>query len=103
MWAANNPGVVGAQSERTWPAWRIGVTAALALAALFFFLRLASPAHAQSPLIQGWLAANTECKGGRGDDPKTLKACDTRDKLSARLKRRGCLYQENGDWWKCPH
>ena len=32
-----------------------------------------------------------------------LQACEKRDQISARLKRRGCLYQEDGDWWKCPH
>jgi hypothetical protein len=64
---------------------------------------LSPPAHAQSPVIQGWLAANTACKGGPSDDPKTQKACARRDDLSARLKRRGCEYQEDGDWWRCPH
>ncbi|HKN29175.1 MAG TPA: hypothetical protein VJY34_15325 [Roseiarcus sp.] len=104
MWVANNPIVaVRAQSGRRRRAWRIGVTIGLTLAALCSILRLAPPAHAQSPLIQGWLAVNTECKGGRSDDPKTQQACENRDKLSARLKRRGCSYQEHGDWWKCPH
>lgn len=79
------------------------MTIVLVLAMPGFVLGLAAPVHAQSPLIQGWLAANTECKGGRSDDPKTQQACERRDKLGARLKRRGCLYQENGDWWKCRH
>ena len=104
MWVANNPIVaVRAQTARRRRAWRTGVTIALTLAVLCFVLRLAAPAHAQSPLIQGWLAANAECKGGRSDDPKTLQACDKREKLGARLKRKGCSYQEDGDWWKCPH
>lgn len=71
------------------------VVAALALAA--------APAHALSPMLQGWLAVNTQCKGGPPDDPKTTKACARRDDLGAKLKRRGCEYQEDGDWWKCPH
>ena len=79
------------------------VTIALTMAVLCFVVRLATPAHAQSPLIQAWLALNTECRGGRSDDPKTLQACEKREKVSARLKRKGCLYQEVGDWWKCPH
>jgi hypothetical protein len=104
MWAANNPIVaVRTQSGRRRRAWRTGVTIALALAAPGFILGLAAPAHAQSPLITGWLAANAECKGGRSDDPKTQQACEKRDQLSARLKRRGCSYQEDGDWWKCRH
>ena len=82
--------------------WWMVVSIALTLV-LCFVIRLATPAHAQSPLITAWLAANAECRGGRADDPKTLQACEKRDMVSARLKRRGCLYQEVGDWWKCPH
>ncbi len=81
----------------------MAVAIALTLAALGFVVRLAAPAHAQPPLITAWLAANAQCKGGRGDDRKTLQACKKRDQISARLKRRGCLYQEDGDWWKCHH
>jgi hypothetical protein len=72
-----------------------------ALAALFLVFSLT--AHAQSPLIQGWLAQNTICKGGPSDDTKVQKACKLRDALNERLKRRGCEYQEDGDWWRCPH
>lgn len=75
------------------------VTAAISFAALAFGVGL--PAHAMSPMLQGWLAVNSQCKGGPPDDPKTQKACARRDELSARLKRRGCQYQEDGDWWKC--
>ena len=100
MWAENNPLAARAQTGRR---RRIVATVALTFAALGFVLRLGAPAHAQSPMIQGWLAVNAECKGGLADDPKTKKACARRDELSAKLKRRGCLYQENGDWWKCPH
>jgi len=80
---------------------RASATIPVALAALSLVLAL--PARAQSPMIQGWLAANTICKGGPSDDPKTQKACARRDELNARLKRRGCEYQEDGDWWRCPH
>ena len=72
-----------------------------ALAALC--LVLGPSAHAQSPLIQGWLAQNTICKGGPSDNPKAQKACKLRDQLNERLKRRGCEYQQDGDWWRCPH
>ncbi len=61
------------------------------------------PADAQSVIIQGWLAANTECKGGVPDEPKTQKACKLRDALNDKLKRRKCEYHEDGDWWRCPH
>jgi len=82
---------------------RTGATVALALAASCFVLRLAAPAHAQAPIVTAWLAANAECRGGVAGDPKTAQACKNRDQIGARLKRRGCVYQEDGDWWKCRH
>jgi hypothetical protein len=82
---------------------RIEVAIPLVIAALFLVLRYPAPAHAQSPMVQGWMAVNSICKGNLSDDAKTQKACKRRDELSAKLKRRGCLYQEDGDWWKCPH
>jgi hypothetical protein len=71
------------------------------VAVLCLVLSIATTAQAQRPMITGWLAANAECKGGHGDDAK--KACQRRDQLGATLTRRGCEYQEDGDWWKCPH
>lgn len=44
---------------------------------------------------------HAEGKGGHGG-PKTAQGCEKRDQIGAQLKRRGCLYQEDGDWWKCP-
>jgi hypothetical protein len=81
----------------------IGVAIPLAIAAILLVLRFPTAAHAQSPMVQGWMAANSICKGSLSDDAKTQNACKRRDDLSAKLKRRGCLYQEDGDWWKCPH
>ncbi len=75
------------------------IAAAISLAALA--LSFGPPAHAMSPMLQGWLAVNSQCKAGPADDPKTQKACARRDDLSAKLKRRGCEYQVDGDWWKC--
>ncbi len=60
-----------------------------------------SPADAQTPMITAWLAANAECRSGTPGDPKTQKACEMRDQISARLERRGCVHHEDGDWWKC--
>lgn len=59
------------------------------------------PAYAQSPMIQGWLAANAQCKSGPADDARTRQACATRDRLGEKLERRGCAYHEDGEWWKC--
>lgn len=103
MCAAENPTcAAGAEAEQRRSVPRIVGTIAPALAALGFVLPLATPAQAQSPLIQGWLAANADCKGGRADEPKTQKACDTRDRLGGALTRRGCIFHQDGDWWKCP-
>jgi hypothetical protein len=60
-------------------------------------LRLGAPAHAQTPLLQNWGLLNAKCRGGPSDDPKTSQACDKREKASATLKRRGCVYHEDGD------
>jgi hypothetical protein len=73
----------------------VGASFAFTLAAV------CAPAHAQAPIVTAWQALNAECKGGVVDDPKTMKACKKRDEVSARLRRRGCVYQEDGDWWKC--
>ncbi len=81
----------------------MAATIARILAGMCFVLPLATLAQAQSPLITAWQAANAECRGGHSDDPKTMQACERRDQVSARLKRRGCVFQEDGDWWKCRH
>ena len=82
------------------PPARVGAIVAIA-AALGVLPGLAAPAFAMSPMLQGWLAVNSQCKGGVPGDPKTLKACARRDDLSEKLKRRGCQYREDGDWWQC--
>lgn len=96
MQASRNPFPEG--GGRTSEA-RAGAVLAIAMAALGVS---ALSAHAQSPMVQGWLAANVQCKSGPGDEPKTRQACARRDQLGEKLKRRGCVYQEDGDWWKCP-
>jgi hypothetical protein len=104
MWATNNPLTAELlHAARRRPMRRMVATIALTLLAPSFVPRLAAPAYAQPPVLTAWLAANAECKGGHADDPKTAKACEQREQIGARLKRRGCVYQEAGDWWKCPH
>ena len=93
----------GAQAAHRGLKRRIDVAVPIAIATLFLIFCYPIPAEAQSPMVQGWLAVNSVCKGNLSDDAKTQKACKRRDELSAKLKRRGCLYQEDGDWWKCPH
>ncbi len=100
MWAANNLSTTAAR-EAT-PPREARATVALTLTVLCAILPLGAPAHAQTPLLQSWGLLNTKCRGGPGDDPKTQQACDKREKASAALKRRGCVFHEDGDWWKCP-
>jgi invasion protein IalB len=74
---------------------RIIVILTAPLAALAFAAAFAAPAHALTVVEQGWQVANSKCKDG------DAKECELRDRLSAKLKRQGCLYHEDGDWWKC--
>ena len=53
-------------------------TIALTFAAFFVVLRLATEAHAQRPIITGWLAANADCKSGPADDPKNQSVREAR-------------------------
>jgi hypothetical protein len=103
MLAASNPSAAArAQDGRRWRVWRIVRTIALTMAVLGVVLHPAAPARAVTPMVQLWGLLNAKCKGGSPDDPKTQQACDKREKYSDRLKRKGCVYQEDGDWWKCP-
>ncbi|MDB5496889.1 MAG: hypothetical protein JWP28_920 [Phenylobacterium sp.] len=42
-----------------------------------------------------WMELNEACRGGSGDDAKTLAACDAREKLGADLKEVGFCYGEH--------
>lgn len=71
----------------------------------------------QSPLAQSrddpktmislWGQANGQCRGGSGDDPKTLEACDERDAYGKRLGQLGWCYGKKGElgyqmrWHRC--
>ena len=79
---------------------RIAKTVALTMSALCVVPALA-PAEPLS--VQLWGLLNEKCKDGRPDDPKTVQACAKREQYTAKLQRRGCLFQEDGGWWKCPH
>jgi hypothetical protein len=74
---------------------RIVATLAPPLAALAFAAALGAPARALTVQEQGWQVANSKCQGG------DAKECELRDRLSAALKRKGCVYHEDGGWWKC--
>jgi hypothetical protein len=59
-------------------------------------------------LIQRWNDLNSHCRGGSGDDPKTLEACDERDQVVGRaLEDIGWCYGKEDQagyqmqWHKC--
>ncbi|MFC3690862.1 hypothetical protein [Chenggangzhangella methanolivorans] len=83
------------------------------VAAACFAIALLAPADASArsdafeALIAQWTDLNSACRGGSGDDPKTMKACDERETIGARLKKGGWCYGRPGDagyqrnWIRC--
>lgn len=43
-------------------------------------------------LIEQVETLNDKCRGGSGDDPATIKACDTRDQLAEKVEKKGYCY-----------
>ncbi|QET01120.1 hypothetical protein FOB72_03070 [Cupriavidus pauculus] len=83
------------------------------LAALFAVIVLAAPsAHGRSEYPEAQLfeqaeRLNDRCRGGSGDDPATMRACDQRDAVITRLKKAGWCYGKESDygyqrvWQRC--
>jgi invasion protein IalB len=93
---ANGPHVATANRRpRHKQARRIIASLISPLATLAFAAALTSPAHALTVQEQGWQVANSKCNSG------DAKQCELRDRLSVVLKRHGCVYHEDGNWWKC--
>lgn len=59
-------------------------------------------------LKREWEDANGKCRGGSGDNPDTLSACDRRDKLTENLESSGWCYTSGDEpayassWRSCP-
>ncbi len=51
-----------------------------------------SPSQDVALLLKRVAELNTRCRGGSGDDPDTLAACDARDVLVEELRARGWCY-----------
>jgi len=49
-------------------------------------------------LIAGWIELNERCRGGSGDDPKTMEACELREAASAQLDSADICYGEEGQF-----
>lgn len=78
---------------------------------ILFLILLISPlltnAAAEENLIKQADKLNDQCRGGSGDNPATIKACDKRDKLFDELASKGWCYGHEGQagyerqWEKC--
>jgi hypothetical protein len=56
-------------------------------------------------LLQHWMVLNEECRGGSGDEPATMRACDDRNLVDAALFAHGYCYVGMGAtsrWEKGP-
>jgi hypothetical protein len=85
----------GGHCVRRKGALRIIARPILLLSALAVAATLLVPARALTVQEQGWQVANSKCEAG------DAKQCELRDRLSVVLKRHGCVYHEDGNWWKC--
>jgi len=74
---------------------RNGLIAACAIALMI----APSPSMAKSPkdpeLLQQWVILNEGCRGGYGDNPATMRACDERNLVDAALFARGYCFVGN--------
>lgn len=52
----------------------------------------------EQALIARWKELNELCRGGSGDDPKTMEACDLRDAASTQLDSADICYGEEGQY-----
>lgn len=56
-------------------------------------------------LIEQWADEEENCRGGSGDDPSTLEACERRSVVSGRLERLGYCYEgettASSEWKLC--
>ena len=51
--------------------------------------------------ISVWQDLNAMCRGGHGDDPQTMIACCTREKVSGLLNQMGYCYRMGERWVQC--
>lgn len=64
------------------------------------------PANVKA-LLRAEAELNDLCRGGSGDDPKTMQACDDRNAVEVRLYAAGWCYGKHGQagyqmkWHKC--
>lgn len=65
------------------------------------------PTGADKSLIDQMEKLNSQCRGGSGDNPATMKACDQRDAVMAQITRRGWCWgpdsvpEASKGWIRC--
>lgn len=62
------------------------VLSAASAALLIFTVAPALGKPNKAALEKTYLDLNEQCRGGSGDDPDTIKACDQREAVAAQLK-----------------
>lgn len=70
---------------------RISLTGAFCIAALAGIGPACAGAKPAS-LIKAWTELNSQCRGGSGDDPRTMEACERRDEVGRRIDAAGWCY-----------
>lgn len=67
--------------------------------------KTATDQKAVETLIEQWADEEENCRGGSGDDPSTLEACERRSVVSGRLERLGYCYDgettASSEWKQC--
>jgi hypothetical protein len=76
---------------------RLAFAAFFTVAVFLAILTSASASSSTDQLIAKWNELNSKCRGGSGDNPKTLEACDARDELSSILEAMGYSYGCDGE------
>lgn len=49
-------------------------------------------------IISQWHDLNSLCRGGTGDEPKTMQSCEQRERVGEKLSRVGWCYGKEGDY-----
>lgn len=66
------------------------------------------PPKAVVKLMKQWESLNDQCRGGSGDNPATMQACDQRDKVLGKIEAKGWCWGHEGQtgadetWESCP-
>lgn len=80
---------------------------ALALVALVTATPAMAAERPPAALYQRWLHANEDCRGGPGDSPDTMTACEYRNTIDRKMAAAGWCYGSdtefgvNANWHRC--